>query len=123
MKKSIPQFSLSTIAEPAAIFEIDGDQYALYGLRGLNRETEAKLHWLFRRHMRVASELQSVEHEAKAMELALALRDIEVEVITSMTNVPRELAERLGLEARAILFNYLGQHLQNQIGGAGGGGA
>lgn len=99
--------SLSTEVEPAKKFTIDEEEYLLKGFEHLSDEDEATVTAKFTRFMQILGQLERAKNDQTAERLATVLRTRRVELITLLTNVPREVADKLPPGAQAQLFRQI----------------
>lgn len=96
--------SLSTQVEPAKKFEIDDDEYDLLGVEHLSPEQEATVTARFVRFSQIARAMDRTTNERQQEKLAAQLRERRIDLITLLTTVPREVAEKLPPSAQMQLF-------------------
>lgn len=99
-----PILSLSTEVEPAKTFEVDGETYQLLGIEHLSPEQEAEVSGLFARFEQVAFNLARSKSDKDAKLLAKNLRTRRVELITKLTTIPLDVADKLPAGAQLQLF-------------------
>ena len=91
--------SLSTTVAPAKHISVDDVEYDLLTLEHLSKAQEARVIYLFKKHDRLAQVLDEVDDEKRAMAAALDQTKIRVDLLTTITTMPAEVAEKLNLPA------------------------
>lgn len=104
-------FDLSTAVEPPLTFEVDGQPYELRTVSHLNVLEEAKLRRLFRREQVLDRQLAQLKptDEAAMQRIGEQLRGLRIELITMMTSLPAETAERLPTLGQQKLIRAIGK--------------
>src|SRR4051794_24435684 len=95
---------LSTEVEPAKTFTVDDEEYKLLGLEHLSDEDEARATAAFTRFGQLVRALDRSNSDQAAKRLAKQLRDRRIELITMLTSIPTEVADKLPLSAQVKLF-------------------
>ncbi len=98
---------LSTEVEPPKKFTIDDEEYVLKGFEHLSDTEEAKATAAFTRFAQILGRLERAKDDKTAERLATVLRARRIELITLLTNVPKDVAEQLPLGAQSQLFRQI----------------
>lgn len=97
-------FDISTeVAEPVP-FGVDGDIYHIRGFEHMSKSEEAHVTALFARYNRLSERLADSKKRDEAERIALAMYDLRMELLTSLTDLPREVAERLPMSGQTKLM-------------------
>lgn len=95
---------LTTEVEPAKTFLVDEEEYKLLGLEHLSDEDESKATAAFTRFQQIAMQLSRTKNDRQAQQLAKQLRTRRLELITMLTTIPKDVADKLPLSAQIQLF-------------------
>lgn len=99
---------LSTEVEPPKIFTVDGEEYRILGLEHMGKADEARVLALFARNSKLNKRLEDDRLKtAQAEQVAAALRDTRIELLSTLTDLPKEIAERLPMSAQVKLFRFI----------------
>ena len=111
MNKSL--LDLSTSIEPPLVFTVDDEPYQLRTVSHLNKLEEARLRTLNKQEEFVLAQIDEAnpENEPKLMALHEKLFDLRIELITMMTSLPREKAEKLPPIQQQNLINFVGMEV------------
>jgi hypothetical protein len=106
-----PLFNVSTQIEAACTFIVDDEEYKLFTFAHLNKEKEIRVRWLITREAALIKRLEAVapEEDKRGEDLITKLRDVRVDVLTMMTDCPREIIEKLGLSAQMTILKRVGR--------------
>lgn len=96
--------SLTTTIEPAKTFEVDGEAFQLLGFEHLSPEEEARATAAFTRFAQLDTRLSNAKSDAEAQQFATQLRKRRIQLITMLTTLPTEIAEKLPISAQTELF-------------------
>lgn len=96
--------ALTTKLAPTKKFTVDGEEYEILGLDHLSKEDESKAVALFARHAYIATELEMTPNVQKGKELASRVRDTRMQIIATLTTLPKDIAEKLPLNAQIELI-------------------
>lgn len=99
--------ALTTKLAPTRKFTVDGDEYEILGLDHLSKEDESKAVALFARHSVIATELDMTSNVEKGKELATRVRSTRLQIIATLTTLPKEIAEKLPLTEQIALITAL----------------
>lgn len=99
--------SLSTQIKPATNFSVDGVPYEMYTTDHLSEEQESEVQALFARHAVLSQRLAMCDNVQMGVKLADGMREAQLRVMALLTNLPRDLAERLPAAAKAKLIEAL----------------
>lgn len=106
-----PLLSLSTeIKEPATV-KVDDAIYKVYNGDHIGRDQEAKLMGLFREHDRWQIRLARSKNTDNSEKCANRMRDYRVDIITTVTTVPRSIVEEFGMAKQAALLEICSKEL------------
>lgn len=94
---------LTTEVEPAKTFTVDGEEYKLLGFEHLSADAEAKLMGNLARFERTQLQLQLTNDDKEATTLAKRLRSRRITLLTELTTLPQEVAEKLPLPSQVKL--------------------
>lgn len=94
---------LTTEVEPARTFTVDGEEYQLLGFEHLSADSEAKLMGNLARFERTQLQLQLTNDDKEATTLAKRLRERRITLLTELTTLPRDVAEKLPLPSQVKL--------------------
>jgi hypothetical protein len=97
-------FDLTTEVEPAQTFTVDGDEYKLLGMQHLSPDQEAKATAVFTRFQQLVRRLDRSGSDSDAERISKQLRTRRLELITMMTTIPMDVAEKLPVTAQVKLF-------------------
>lgn len=106
--------ALSTAVAPAKKFLVDGEEYTLYGLEHLDSDVENTVMALFARHVSVAMDLENATSVAKGEGHAARLKKLQDMIIEKMTDVPKDIIEKLPMGQKAKLFEAIRDELQDE---------
>jgi hypothetical protein len=99
--------ALSTTVKPAKKFTVDGAEYEMWSMDHLSKTDEAQVMALFARHALIGQELELSPNVAKGSATAERLRTCRLQLLTKLTNLPREVADKLPISAQAQLLDAL----------------
>lgn len=99
--------ALSTTVKPARKFTVDGAEYEMWSMDHLSKSDEAIVMALFARHSLIGQELEMSPNVAKGSATAERLRNCRLQLLTKLTNLPREVAEKLPISGQAQLLDAL----------------
>jgi len=104
---------LSTAVEPPLVFTVDGQPYKLRTISHLSKLEEARLRTLNKQEEFILAKIDAIDPnlEDKLMALHEKLFDLRIELITMMTSLPREKAEKLPPIQQQNLINYVGMEV------------
>ena len=108
--------SLTTAIKPAALFLVDGQEYEMLGPEHLSPEEDAEVMALFARHALLLSELEMTRNLQKGTAVAEAVRKGRFAIIGKLTNMPRDLIERLPLPQQAKLMEAIRAEMEFGMG-------
>ncbi|KKK81640.1 hypothetical protein LCGC14_2811430 [marine sediment metagenome] len=105
---------LSTEVVPSLTFTVDGEPYALRTISHLSKLEEARLRTLNKQEEAILAKVETVdpEQEAVLMKLHERLFDLRIELITMMTDLPKEKAEKLPPMQQQKLINFVGLEVE-----------
>jgi hypothetical protein len=116
--------ALSTAVKPAKKFTVDGAEYEMWSMDHLSKADEAMVMALFARHALIGQELEMSPNVAKGSATAERLRTCRLQLLTKLTNLPREVADKLPISAQAQLLDALEDEMsppetedENAVGG------
>jgi len=117
-----PVFRISRRIDPPITFAIDDQTYELYRLKNLTREQEIRLRSAFQKYSAIqrsidTADAKTPDHQFEAW--AKELLNIELLIITTMTNIPREVAEELDVSSRQELVRHIADEFSRGISGEG----
>lgn len=96
--------SLSTEVAKPKTFTVDEVEYDLLGLAHLSPNDEAEVTALLSRFEQAGARLDRAKSDQEAKSLAADLRRRRIGLITKMTTIPEDIAEKLPLQAQIKLF-------------------
>lgn len=102
-------FELSTEIAPPVVFGVDGHEYHILGFEHMGKEEEARVMALFAKHRRLSDRLGETPNQAKAEQIALVLRDTRMLLISTLTDLPREVAEKLPMSGQLTILRFISQ--------------
>lgn len=105
---------LTTTIAPAAKFTVDGDEYLLLGVDHLTPEQENKVMALFARHALLLAEQEGTSHLGKGEQIAARVRSCRLDLIATLTNLPKDIAGRLPLTQQAKLMERLQEEMNKE---------
>jgi hypothetical protein len=97
-------FEISTAAKEPVLFTVDGKEYEILGFERQSKGVEAHLTALFARHSRLQERLAKAKPEV-AEKIGESLYDIRIEILTSLTTVPRDIVETIPRSGQIQLMN------------------
>lgn len=109
-----PILELSTQVKPVSTFTVDGSSYDLLGLAHLSASDEAEVTAQLSRFEQIGLRLDRAKSDEEARKLAVELRKRRIRLITKMTTVPEDVAEKLPLEAQIKLFSAVRRELNGE---------
>lgn len=109
-----PLFDLTTEVAPARIFTVDGVEYKLLGLEHLGKDEEARTQALFARYSKLASALPNANNRQKAERLAATMYDLRMELLCSLTDLPRDVAEKLPMSGQIKLMSAIASDVEDE---------
>lgn len=104
--------ALSTEVAPAKKFTIDGEEYELLGTDHLSPSAEAEAMALFARHGVLQRDLDITPNVSKGKEIAERLRKCRILILSKLTTVPTETAEKLPLGAQVALLEAIQEQME-----------
>ena len=104
-------FELSTEIAPPKVFAVDGAEYRILGLEHIGREEEARVVALFARHTRLNERLDKEVKQETSEKVALAIHDTRMSIITALTDLPRDVAEKLPHSGQVKLLRFIAEEL------------
>ena len=107
-------FEISTEVTPTASFDVDGVLYKIKSSEHLSEAEEVRVNVLFARHVRLARLLDEEENEVKATKVATALRRNRMELLCTLTDLPRDVAERLPMSGQVKLLDYIRKEVSGE---------
>lgn len=105
---------LTTSIAPAKKFTVDGDEYLLLGVDHLTPEQENKVMALFARHALLLAEQEQTSHLGKGEAIAGRVRQCRLSLISTLTNLPQDIAGRLPLTQQARLMETLQEEMNSE---------
>jgi hypothetical protein len=87
--------SLSTQLEPARKFLVDGLEYEILGIDHLGKADEAEVMARFSKYVQTANALSVAADLGKGTALAVSLRTQRIKILTMVTTLPADIADRL----------------------------
>lgn len=96
--------SLSTQVEKPKTFTVDDIEYDLLGLAHLSATDEAEVTAFLSRFEQAGTKLDRAKSDSDAVRFAQDLRKRRIGLITKMTTIPVEIAEKLPLAEQIKLF-------------------
>lgn len=109
--KNDPLVSLSTqVAEPATI-EIDETSYDVLGEQNIGRSEEVTLMTLFKQHEQAQRDFDGGRDKRKITAAAERMRNTRLEIITTFTTIPLDVADKLPLVAQAQLLDIIAREM------------
>ena len=112
MSKGI-SLALSTEVAPAKIFTVDKEEFSLLGTDHLSPDSEAEAMALFARHGILQRELDSTPNVSKGKEIAERLRKCRILILTKLTTIPTETADKLPLGAQVALLEAIQEEMES----------
>lgn len=109
-----PILELSTQVKPVSTFTVDGESYDLLGLAHLSAADEAEVTAQLSRFEQIGLRLDRAKSDEEAKKLAVELRKRRIRLISKMTTVPEDVAEKLPLEAQIKLFSAVRRELNGE---------
>lgn len=111
MDKSL--LDLSTVVEPPLTFTVDDQPYELRTISHLSKLEEARLRTLNKQEEFILAKIDAIDpnNEDALMALHEKLFDLRIELITMMTSLPREKAEKLPPMQQQNLINFVGMEV------------
>lgn len=103
-KGASPLLTLSTEIKSPNTIDVDGKLYKVLSGEHLGRAEEAQLMALFREHDRHQLRLQRSKRRDEAEKAAGNMRDVRVEIITSLTDLPEKMVAGFGMSTQAQLM-------------------
>lgn len=117
-----PLFDISTeVAEPIP-FAVDGELYHIKGFEHMSRADEARTSALFARYNRLSRMLSEAKKQDEAERIAAAMYDLRMELLTSLTDLPRPVAEKLPMSGQTKLMTAIAKETGQEAGEDEGGG-
>lgn len=105
--KKTPLTTISTTLKETEYVDIDGEMYKIYGREHIGEEQEVELMSLFKRHERWQKQYETSKKDALVRDGAKGMRDARLEIITTFTDIPDEVASKIPLFAQAELLNVI----------------
>ncbi len=120
-----PLFDISTEVAEAIPFAVDGELYHISGWEHMSRSDEAKTTAIFAKYNRLSRMLEEAKKREEGERIAAAMYDLRMELLSSLTDLPREVAEKLPMSGQAKLMNAIARETGQTVGEdeSGGGGA
>jgi hypothetical protein len=106
---------LSTQVAAAKTFTVDGEEYNLLGFEHLSPEEEAEVQAKFARFDTLNRQLELTGDDTEAKNLAKKLRSRRIELLTKVTTMPLELADKLPLPEQIKIM----KAIQAEVGSGG----
>ena len=103
--------ALTTRIKPAKKFSVDGEEYQLLGIDHLSPEDENKVMALFARHSILLQEQEGTDNLAKGTVIADRVRKTRLEIICTLTDLPKAIASALPLGQQALLLETLQEEI------------
>ena len=100
---------LSTQVAPPKKFTVDDEEFELLTMENIGRDDEARLSMLFHRFEKLLSKLDRATRDDDAQRTAERVRATRIEIITTFTTLPLEIADNLPLPAQNALLKAVGQ--------------
>ncbi len=106
---------LSTAVEPTFTFTVDGEPYELRTVSHLSKVEEARLRSLTKREEYILNQVDALNpnNEKQMIVLHEKLFDVRVSLITMMTNLPTEIADKLGPMKQQKLVELIGLEVED----------
>lgn len=105
---------LTTEVVPAKLFTIDGEEYELYTFDHLSPDAEATVTGTFSRFQRTYQDLEKARDDNAASRVAKKLRSYRVRIITTMTNVPEEVVDKLGSTQQGQILRAIQEEIADE---------
>jgi hypothetical protein len=102
--KRSPLFEISTEAAEPVPFAVDGELYHIHGFEFMSKAEEARTTALFSRYDRLSRRLEEAKSREDAERIAGAMYDLRMELLTTLTDLPREVAEKLPMSGQTKLM-------------------
>lgn len=109
--------SLTTRIKPAKKFTVDGEEYQLLGIDHLSPDDENKVMALFARHSLLLAEQEGTENVTKGTAVAERVRKTRLEIICTLTDLPKSVAQALPLSGQARLLETLQEEISKDAEG------
>lgn len=106
--------TLSTRVVPARKFTVDGEEYEILGLDHLSREDEALVTARFSKYSQTAGNLSIEENLTKGTELALSLRKQRTAILTQLTTLPKDVADKLPTRPAIALIEAIQKEMEGE---------
>lgn len=103
---------LSTTVSDPATFTVDGEPYSMFTYEHLNKDQEAKVQALFRRHTRELVKLNTANDDRSAELAASKNRETRIDILTALTNAPRDVVEALPTTQQARLMKEINSRMK-----------
>ena len=95
---------LSTAVAPPKQILLDGVEYDLLGADNLSPEQEAEAMALFSRHSLIQQQLDMTDRLTDGQAIAARLRTCRILILSKLTSIPRDVAEKLPLSVQVVLL-------------------
>lgn len=105
--------ALSTEVAPAKKFTVDGEEFSLLGTDHLSPESEAEAMALFARHGILQRDLDITPNVHKGTEIAERLRKCRILILTKLTTIPADTADKLPLGAQVALLEAIQEEMES----------
>lgn len=105
--------ALTTRIAPAKKFTVDGEEYQLLGLNHLSDEDENKVMALFARHSILLAQSENTDNLVKGRDLAAKIRETRLSIISTLTDLPKDVAKALPLGQQVKLLETLQEILND----------
>lgn len=106
--------ALNTAVKPAKKFTVDGEEFLLLGVDNLSAEQEATALALFARHGNIARALEFESNVDKGKTLALRLRSTRLDILCLLTDMPKDVADRLPAHQQVKLLDAIQAELEEE---------
>lgn len=106
--------ALSTAVRPARKFTVDGDEYLILGLDHLSADDESEAMALLSRHRLLQVELEQTSNVQKGKSIAARARTCRFQIICKLTNLEREVAQKLPLSEQALLMEAIYTEMEDE---------
>lgn len=102
---------LTTVVADPVTFTVDGEPYHMFTFEHLNKEQEARVQALFRRHTRELTKLNTANDDRSAEAAAAKNRETRIDIIASLTDAPRDVIESLPTTQQARLMREINSRM------------
>jgi len=105
---------LTTAVAPAEMFTVDGTEYRILSIDHFSPSDEAGIMSLFARYAYITGVFEKESDRQKAEKIAVEMRDLRIEMLTRITDMPADVAGKLPLSSQHLLIKHMEDDMEEK---------